>query len=233
MITLLVLDTETTGVKPEKDRPCQICMIEDGENGNRVLLNMLVNPCMPISEGATKVNGITDEQVQSAPDYVVAAVLANHLYSLVKPDLIVGYNSKSFDEPMLSACYGKPVFDDTPHLDVLDALYRFFPELPGHKLGQAYLSLIGKELEGAHNAFVDALATLELMRHMCKRIGIGPTKLAAEMSVPKPYSILPISPKHKGKLLDDVPVGWARWMKNNPGNMRPDLAASIDYILNR
>ena len=59
---LCVLDIESTGVNPSKDRIVQIAIIKHFADGRPTEEKMkLINPTIPISPEASRVNGITDE----------------------------------------------------------------------------------------------------------------------------------------------------------------------------
>lgn len=67
----IVLDTETTGLKAsDGHRIIELAMIEliDDEPSGRVFVQRF-NPGVPISEGATAVNGITNEMLQGEPTF--------------------------------------------------------------------------------------------------------------------------------------------------------------------
>lgn len=230
MSTLFAFDLETTGVDRNSCTPVQIALVMDTDGSRRILMNTLVRPGEAISPEASAVHKITDAMVTSAPDYAMVAWHAYLLSEALKPDFLVGFNSKGFDEPILDRCLGHPVFPGIPHLDVLDIAYRFFPELPGHKLGQLYETFMGFPLAGAHDATADVFGTLDVLRAMQVKIGMTLPQLAQDMATPKPYSIMPIG-KHKSKLLNDVDPGWARWMSQNATDMRPDLQATVNYLL--
>lgn len=231
-MNLLGFDIETSGTSREFDVPVQICLVEHAteSNQNRILLNTLANPGRQIPKKASDVHGITDASVRSAPDYVIAAWLCTLIVTASKPAYLVGFNSKSFDEPILSRCIGMPVFPGIQHLDVLDLAYRYFPTEPSHKLSDLYSSFFNETLVDAHDAAADVIATLRLAIAMQKKIGLPFDKLVNEMETPMPYSVCPIG-KHKGKLLSEIPVSWAKWMRDNASDMRPDLQATVDAIL--
>jgi DNA polymerase III epsilon subunit-like protein len=233
MSTSIAFDLETTSANNKTTTPVQICLILDTDGERRILMNTLVRPGELISPEASAVHKITNEMVQGAPDYAMVAWQAFLLGQAIAPQFLVGFNSKSFDEPILNRCLGAPVFPAVlAHLDVLDIAYRFFPTLISHKLGALYQEFLGFPLAGAHDASVDVIGTLDLLKAMRVKIGMTIEQLAEDMAVAKPYSIMPIG-KHKGKLLTDVDPGWARWMRQNATDMRADLQASVDFILQR
>lgn len=230
-MTSFGFDLETTSANSATCYPVQIALVLDtGEPVKRVLMNTLVRPGELIDPEAAAIHHITDEMVFGAPDYAMVAWQVGLLTETLKPDFVVGFNSKYFDALILDRCLGCSVFGDTQHIDVLDVAYRFFPTLPGHKLGMLYEHFMGFPLTGAHDASVDVIGTLDLLKAMRVQIGMTMEQLYTDMLTPRPYSIMPIG-KHKGKELSQVDPGWARWMKNNATGMRPDLQVTVDYLL--
>lgn len=229
---LRLFDFETTGVGRHRDRPVQIGLI-DG-NG-RVLMNTLVDPCMDIDKEASDVHGITRLDVAYHPDYLIGLWQMYQLIGLT-PDVdpqrvLAGYNISQFDLPMALHCY-KPDGFSPFVLDVLDLVYRLHPTLPSKKLSDVHLALTGEPLIGAHGAVQDCLGTLNVLRKLCEQTGLGPMQLSLLLAVPRPYEVMPIG-KYCGKPISEVPKSWATYMNSNATDMRPDLASTVDHILNR
>src|SRR5690349_18905669 len=91
------LDTETTGLYDAE--PVQIAIIrpEDGS----VLLDTLVKPTIPVSEGAARVHGITEERLKDAPPF---CEVYPKLKQVVADLIIVTYNV-AFDRDVINqAC---------------------------------------------------------------------------------------------------------------------------------
>lgn len=89
------LDTETTGLNPERgDTMVEIGIVDDAGD---VLISTLVNPGKTISPEASRVNGITDDMVINAPsrDEVMPQVI-----DAVKGKTVVIYNA-GFDTRFL------------------------------------------------------------------------------------------------------------------------------------
>jgi DNA polymerase III epsilon subunit-like protein len=166
---------------------------------------------------------------------VFVAWLTQLLCDTMAPKYLVGFNSKHYDEPVLNRCLGARVFNGVVHLDVLDIVYRFYPELEQHKLGFLYQHFFGRPLEGAHDASADVLATLDILEAVLVDLEKTKAQMAEEMAVPKPYDIFPISKKYKGWRSSQVPKSMARWLletsakEDNP--LRPDLLATVEMIL--
>lgn len=238
--SVLFYDFETTGNRPLSDRPVQIGLV-DGIEQQRIVMNTLVDPCMAIHPEATKVHGISSENLVGMPDFVMGLhLLHSYVASNVRHGpgegsvlpIVAGYNSTRFDTPMADACYPTAKLSGYPQLDVLDVLYRYAPFLEKRTLSAAYQHFTGKELSGAHGAVADCLGTAVVLKYMLDKLNMSPEELVDELSCPSVYDIMPIG-KHSGVAVNDVPVGWAKWMKNNAVDMRPDLEATVNHILSR
>ena len=87
--SVVVWDLETTGLSKSEDRIVQFGAVRYNSDGTVEEFNYLINPEMPISEGATQVHGITDADVSDAQTF---ADLAQHLLSVLKVDFLFTYN---------------------------------------------------------------------------------------------------------------------------------------------
>jgi DNA polymerase III epsilon subunit-like protein len=224
---ILVYDYETTGISPQSDRPVQIGVCDGGE---RVVINTFCNPCMEIPEGAAEVHGITQAQVQGFPDYLMALWAQIRVFSGYSDPLLVGFNTSTYDGPMLEACLGYPVLSQYRQLDLLDVIYRYYPTLEHKKLTELHQHFLKQELTGAHGAIQDCIGTARVLLWVCRDLEKSVDDLQAELAVPKPYSVMPIG-KHRGKPISQVPSSWARWMLNNATDMRPDLQLTVEAIV--
>jgi DNA polymerase III epsilon subunit-like protein len=232
-------DLETTGISTAKDKPVQACLVLRSQGTDRILMNTLVNPCMPIAPGATNVHHIGDHHVRNMPDYAMIAWQMKLLSEALGDFILVTFNGNSFDVPMINNCLGEPVFK-VGHIDVLRFARHHFPQVKGSRskggqtLGELYEIFCGRPLEGAHDAAADVIGTLDLLDAMRKKSAMTLERLVEEQNTAKPYAIMPIG-KHAGKMITDVPKSWAQWMVNNAReNDSPldcDLQATVDAIL--
>lgn len=97
--SVIVLDTETTGLDPSRDELLQISIL-DGTDGS-VLFDSFVKPTLATEwHGAMAVNGITPEMVANAPDILSLVPLLNYIMRDAK--VLIAYNG-SFDMAFLKA----------------------------------------------------------------------------------------------------------------------------------
>ena len=145
------LDVETTGLSITQDRIVQIGCIKNGEEKK-----ILINPGCHIPEEVTAIHGITDEMVKDAPTF---KQIAKSLNEYLDGEDLGGYNSDSFDIPMLMEEFNRAgVKFDMTNRKTVD-VYKIECKLNSRKLAAVYKRMTGKELEDAHDAMADTRAT--------------------------------------------------------------------------
>jgi DNA polymerase-3 subunit epsilon len=157
---IVFFDLETTGVDIATARIIQIACIKINMDGSTEEKKMLINPTIPIPAEATEVHGITDEMVKEAPLF---SQIAKSLYNFFKDCDIAGYNSDSYDVPLICEEFGRLsiLFLDWDY-NMVDVL-KYERLLRPNKLGDVYKRYTGKELEGSHDAMNDTRATIEIL----------------------------------------------------------------------
>jgi DNA polymerase-3 subunit epsilon len=159
---IIFFDLETTGIDIATARIVEIACIKIDLDGNKTEKCTLVNPTIPIPKEASEVHGITDDKVANAPKFIE---LSKSLYNFFKDCDIAGFNSDSFDIPLLVQEFSRCniIFGDWEMntIDVLSVERMLRP----NKLTDVYKRYTGKDLEDAHSALSDVNATLEVLFH--------------------------------------------------------------------
>lgn len=176
----IAYDVESTGKAPMIDRVVQICLTRLDDDGNRqILVDSLVNPEMPISEGATEVHGISDSDVSESPTFAQLAPQLEHFFS--EADAIIGYNSSKFDNTMIDEEFRRVgsgfTVSSKPQIDIKRLLEHVVPR-DLNSVSERYLN---RTIEGAHDASVDVTATLDVM-HALLTLGEMNTYSALEVA---------------------------------------------------
>lgn len=156
-------DLETTGIDTENDRIVQIAVCITDQNLNIISgpFDTLVNPEIPISKGATETHGITDKMVANSPKF---ADIAGSLYATIGDCDLGGYNLKKFDVPLLMNEFNRVGINMCIiGRNIVDS-YLVFSKKETRNLSNALKFYCNKEMEGAHDAKDDILATIEVAR---------------------------------------------------------------------
>ncbi len=155
-------DLEATGLHVIRDRIVQIGIVKylPGKEEPEVL-DMLINPGMPISEEAIEVHGITAADVASAPTFAQAA---EKIASFIEGADLAGYNSQRFDIPMLMEEMHRAGYElDVENRRLID-VQRIFHKMEPRTLEAAHRYYCGIDMEGAHDALADVVATAAVLK---------------------------------------------------------------------
>lgn len=157
---LAVIDLETTGTDIKIDRIIEVSVLKLLPGGDHDHRTRRVNPSVPIPPEATKIHGISDDDVADCPSFrAIAPSLARFLDGC---DLC-GFNILGFDLRLLVAEYNRVglVFPVSGRR-VIDAC-RIFHQREPRDLTAAYKLYCGLHHEGAHGAAADVLATAAIL----------------------------------------------------------------------
>lgn len=165
MKPIVFFDLETTGTSVVNDKIVSIALILITPNGSETHTSFLVNPGIPIPKEASDVHGITDDMVNEKPMF---ADIANGIFDIFKGADVGGFNSNSFDVPLLAEEFARCGLDFMSEKRRFFDAFMIFRKKERRDLTAAYQRYCGKELEGAHDAMVDIKATLEVFRAQMK-----------------------------------------------------------------
>jgi DNA polymerase-3 subunit epsilon len=164
---LVFFDLETTGVNIATDRIIEISLLKLMPDQSREIRTYRVNPGIPIPPEATLVHGISDEDVRSEKTF---SQLAPEIRDFIGNADLGGYNSNKFDVPLLVEEFLRADigFDTNRHfIDVM----RIFMLMEKRDLKTAYQFYCHTELQNAHSAEADTIATFEIMMGQLDRYG--------------------------------------------------------------
>jgi DNA polymerase III epsilon subunit family exonuclease len=166
-----VVDVETTGTDPETDEIVSLAVVRlDPDGVETARLATLVRPSRPIPVEATAVHGITDADVADAP---ALGEIAPRLLELLDGAVFAAHNA-AFDLQMLQHGLATEgiVYRPARVACTLDAFRLLEPLAPSHRL-EAICARHGIQLEDAHEALGDVVATAALVRLLLAR-GLAP-----------------------------------------------------------
>lgn len=163
---LAFIDLETTGVNLGTDRIVEIAIVKILPDGSKSVKRKLINPEMPIPKTSSDIHGITDEMVKDAPTF---RQVANELKQTLDGCDIAGYNSNRFDIPLLMEEFIRVQVDFDMKGRKLVDVQKIFHQMEQRTLSAAYKFYCQKNLDGAHSAEVDAMATYEILEAQTER----------------------------------------------------------------
>ncbi|WP_242132714.1 3'-5' exonuclease [Aestuariivivens marinum] len=215
-------DLETTGVNITTDRVVEIAVLKVHPNGKEENHRWLVNPEIPIPKEVTAIHGISDEDVIDKPTF---KDIAKEVHNLIKDSDLGGFNSNRFDIPLLAEEMLRADLDfDMKNRLTID-VQTIFHKMEQRTLGAAYKFYCDKNLEDAHSAEADTMATYEVLKAQIAKYDEieNDTKFLAEFSSRKKFADFAgfivynkkgeecfSFGKHKGKLVTEI-------LENEPG----------------
>jgi DNA polymerase-3 subunit epsilon len=163
---LVFFDLETTGVNLVKDRIVEISFVKVYPNGKEELKTRRINPGIPIPPESTAIHGITDEDVKNCPTF---KEIARSLATQIEGCDLAGFNSNRFDIPMLAEEFLRADVDIDLNRRKFVDVQTIFHKMEQRTLAAAYKFYCGKDLENAHTAEADTLATYEVLKAQLDR----------------------------------------------------------------
>ena len=162
----VVLDVETTGLKPSQQRIIEVALIRVSPHGSPVRWSSLLNPGRPVPAYISQKIGIDDAMVADAPEF---RSIAPTIVEIVEELPVVGHNiafDLSFINTELMRC-GLPRLVNTP-IDTLTLTSQLVSE--ARRLNLADVArVMGIDSRQSHRAMPDAETTLEVFRLLLMR----------------------------------------------------------------
>ena len=169
---IVFFDLETTGVTVGKDHIVEICLYKVNPDQSTQTLVHRIRPVdsegktVHIPEITTAIHGISDADVADKPTF---SQLADEIETFIGNADLAGYNSNKFDVPMLAEEFyriGRSFDLESRRLiDVQNIFHKMEPRT----LKAAYLFYCGKNLDHAHSADADTMATYEVLKAQLDR----------------------------------------------------------------
>jgi len=199
-------DTETTGVKPGKDRVVEIAVFDPTENRR---FSTFVNPECPIPPEATAISNITDEMVKEAPR--IKEALLSFLDFCSGEIVLIAHNNDAFDKLFLEAEFERAGLS-MPKWSFIDSLKwsrKYRADLPRHNL-QFLREVYGVETNQAYRALDDVIVLYQVFSRMVDDLEIKTVFSLLNQS----HSVqrMPFG-KHAGKLLTEIPRDYVKWLE--------------------
>jgi DNA polymerase-3 subunit epsilon len=163
---LAFFDLEATGLNISKEKIVQIAILKINPDGSEEKFESLINPEIEISEEVSKIHGIRNEDVKTAPTF---AQIAEKIIAFIADADLAGYNSNKFDIPLLAEEFLRTGNDfDISSKKFID-VQNIFHKMEQRTLVAALKFYCNQELENSHNAMNDTIATWEVFKAQLER----------------------------------------------------------------
>lgn len=201
-------DTETTGIRSEKDRIIEIAAFDPVRN---LSFEMLVNPLCPIPAEATAVHKITDAMVKDAPPF---SEVGKKFVEFCDGDVVlIAHNNDAFDYHFLRHEFSRNALElpAWKYFDTLKWARRYLKHLPRHSL-QFLREFYQIAANTAHRALDDVIVLHQVFTHMTGDLSIA--ECFALLNAPRTLQHMPFG-KYQGKPLKEIPADYIAWMHKN------------------
>ena len=175
---LLFFDIESTGLNISADGIVELSFVKIFPGGEQRIKTWRIRPwdyehrCQrKMNPEASKVNGITDDMLNGLPTFYE---LADEIADWLKDCDLAGFNSSKFDLPMLAEEFervklaGKDLHVNL-HEPLMVDVQNIFHMMEPRNLKAAYRFYCGEELNNAHTAEADTVATYEVLKSQLDR----------------------------------------------------------------
>ena len=154
------MDIEATGVHVAHDRIVELCLLKVLPDNSQEIKNYRINPTIPIPIDVSEIHGIYDIDIMDAPTF---KDLAEEINAFLVDSDFAGFNSNRYDVPLLVEEFLRCDIDfDMSDRKLID-VQNIFHKMEERTLSAAYKFYCGKELENAHSAEADTVATFDVL----------------------------------------------------------------------
>jgi DNA polymerase-3 subunit epsilon len=201
-------DTETTGIRSEKDRVIELAAYDPVNERSFV---KLINPGFPIPPEASAIHHITDKMVADAPSF--AEIIPEFVEFCEGDSILIAHNNDAFDLLFLRAEFKRSSIPmpDWAFLDTLKWARKYRPDLPRHTL-QFLREVYGFPANNAHRALDDVIILYRVFSMMIDDLPFE--TVVNLLKAPLKFNSMPFG-KHQGKPLDKVPKDYVQWLEGS------------------
>jgi DNA polymerase-3 subunit epsilon len=163
---LAFFDLESTGLDIVNDRIIEISILKVHPDGKEETYTRRINPTIPISPEASKITGITNDDLKDMPTF---KEIAHEIVNFLDNCDIAGYNSNRFDIPLLAEEFLRAGIDfDFSKRKIIDVQV-IYHKKEQRTLSAAYKFYCDKDLKNAHTAEADTYATFEVLKKQIEK----------------------------------------------------------------
>lgn len=235
---IIAHDFETTGLDPDTCGVVQFAVgvieIADSDPSDISLLENhveLVHPGTAITEETTKIHGITDTDVAGLPNWKesLRKVYAGIMERYPNIQVVMGYNNRNYDDPIAYRA-GMPRLLSFDLFDYGREMKRT-KQVDKARLVDVYKKLTGKELSGAHDAWIDIAGCIEIIPHLSHEFSHSTLPEMIDFATPNinPDALVGFG-KHAERRICELPNQYINWLLTKSYVMPRDLIATVKHL---
>lgn len=175
---IVIFDLETSSLPIDSTEIIQFWGLRINKNGKFKELKFLSCPEGNIDPKASQVHGFTKEKLCNEKPF---SYFVKDIVAFFKNADIAGYNCEKFDCPILANQLKKHGIDNFLENRTIVDSYKIYLMHQDRKLNTCYKYYTDKNLENAHDASADGLATAEILCTQLKREGCTPEEMANKL----------------------------------------------------
>jgi DNA polymerase III subunit epsilon len=235
---VIFFDLETTGLEITKDQIVELAAYKLMPDGSQVKYYSLFKPTVEISPEAKDLHGLDEEKLKDAP---IFKEKAQEVFEFFKDCDLGGYNVLRFDIPMLVEELHKAGIHYNPLRSNVMDVFKILQEMEPRNLGVTLKFYTGREMENAHTADADIIATIDIFEAQIKKYGLSDIEQIQKdviskrrdgsmqvdfggMFYYKEGKYYFSNGKHKGQCVDKSNVSYIDWM------MKADFSYSVKHV---
>lgn len=230
---IVFFDLETTGLNISTDKIIEIALLKIHPDQSEEEYSKRVNPGIPIPAESTEIHGISNDDVKDSPAF---KEIAQEVKDFIGDADLAGYNSNRFDVPfLLEEMLNEDVEIDLTGRRFID-VQTIFHKMEQRTLEAALKFYCDEELDNAHNAAADTLATYKVLKGQLDRYPdtvkndmdflqeftqTGKHKkidFVGRLAINEDGAVIYNFGKHNGKTLEEIyqqEPGYYRWILDN------------------
>jgi DNA polymerase-3 subunit epsilon len=191
---LCVVDLETTGTSPQRERVTEVGIVTIDSDGEQLRVeewSSLINPGVPIPTEIQWLTGITNEMVRAAPPF---AELADALAARLRDAVFIAHNAR-FDYGFLRQEFARAGIDWRATTLCTVRLSRLlFPDRSPHGL-DAIIARFNLDVRDRHRALGDARAVWRFIEQLYARLPPGEIEAAVTRLLARPATPAHLPPE--------------------------------------
>lgn len=163
---LAFFDLETTGLNISRDRIIEIAILKVHPDHREERYIKRINPGMSMPAESLAIHGITDEDLKDCPRF---DVVAREIFDFIGEADLAGYNSNKFDIPFLLEEFLRNGVELSMENRRFIDVQTIFHKMEQRTLAAAYRFYCNREIENAHSAEADIVATFDVLKAQLDR----------------------------------------------------------------